>query len=294
MTVVVGVGHDESALDAVVLGALMSTFLGQNISLAHVHPPTIDYPSIGHVDAEWGAFLAEQGNDVLDRAAEHLARVTGSAQCDRHLVAARSVGRGLRDLAEREDASAIVIGAGSRHHDGHVVFGSVAHSLLHSASHSIALAPDGYRTSPPSALERLVVGFSGATESTQTLDLAVELASRAAIPVELLTVVVRATHIANARLGRDPEREILDALVEQRSAEQAAIVMDRGITGRVVQGGTPDEAMREFDWRAGDAFVLGSSARSLLNRVFLGETSHKLMRVSTVPVVILPRLEEPL
>lgn len=293
MTVLVGVSPDDSGADAVALGALMARLLGQRITLVHVHPPTIDYPSIGHVDAEWGAFLAEQGNSLLEKATEQLASEWDFAEVDRRMVASRSVSRGLRQIAEELDASAVVIGSRPRHHEGRIVFGSVAHALLHSASQSVAMAPEGFRDAAPRALDRLVVGFSADQESKETLRLASQVAADASIVIELLTVVVRATRIANARLGPDPERAILSALVEQETTAQQEVLRDKGITGRVVQGDTADDAMRAFDWHSGDAFVLGSSTRSTWNRILLGETSHKLIRASTVPVVILSRMVEP-
>jgi nucleotide-binding universal stress UspA family protein len=292
MTVVVGVSPDDSGADAVALGALVARLLDQRITLVHVHPPTIDYPSIGHVDAEWGAFLAEQGNGLLDEATEQLARQWDCTEVDRRMVASRSVSRGLRGIAEELGATTVVIGSRPRHHEGRIVFGSVAHALLHGASQSVAMAPEGFRNVAPRALDRLVVGFSAAEESKETLRLASQAAANASIAIELLTVVLRATRIVNPRLGRDPEQAILSALVEQETAAQQEVLRDKGIKGRVVQGDTADDAMRAFDWHPGDAFVLGSSTRSMWNRVLLGETSHKLIRVSTVPVVILARTVE--
>jgi nucleotide-binding universal stress UspA family protein len=288
----VGVSPDDSGTDAVALGALMARLLGQRITLVHVHPPTIDYPSIGHVDAEWRAFLTERGNGLLDNATEQLARQWDCTEVDRRMVAVRSVSQGLREMAEELDASAVVIGSKPRHHEGRIVFGSVAHALLHGASQSVAMAPEGFRDAAPGALDRLVVGFSAAEESKETLRLASQVAADASIAIELLTVVLRATRIVNPRLGRDPEQAILSALVEQETAAQQEVLRDKGIAGRVVQGDTAEDAMRAFDWHPGDAFVLGSSTRSIWNRVLLGETSHKLIRVSTVPVVILARMVE--
>jgi nucleotide-binding universal stress UspA family protein len=292
LTVIVGVSPDDSGTDAVALGALMARLLGQRITLVHVHPPTIDYPSIGHVDAEWRAFLTERGNGLLDNATEQLARQWDCTEVDRRMVAVRSVSQGLREMAEELDASAVVIGSKPRHHEGRIVFGSVAHALLHGASQSVAMAPEGFRDAAPGALDRLVVGFSAAEESKETLRLASQVAADASIAIELLTVVLRATRIVNPRLGRDPEQAILSALVEQETAAQQEVLRDKGIAGRVVQGDTAEDAMRAFDWHPGDAFVLGSSTRSIWNRVLLGETSHKLIRVSTVPVVILARMVE--
>ncbi len=81
--------------------------------------------------------------------------------------------------------------------------------------------------------------------------------------MHLLTVVLRMMRILGARIGRDPERAVM-------------------------QG-----AMSHFDWQDSDVFVAASSSLGVLSRVFLGDLTHKLLRASTVPAVVLPRGFDP-
>lgn len=289
MTIVVGVGTDDTRADAVALGAVTARLLGESLTLVHVHPPTIDYPSVGHVDAEWAAFLREQSDEALAAAADQLTQLGGSGTVDRRVVSARSISRGLMEVAEELGARAIVIGPGLRTHDGHVAMGSIAQSLLHGGSCAILMAPEGYQSCAPRALGRLVVGFQDTEESRRAVVAVRAIAQAAGVPIELLTVVSRATRIFTPRLGRDPESAVMQALVEREKAAQDQVLAELGIPGVVVQGDTVEQAMAAFDWRHDDLFVLASSTAGPLQRVVLGDSSHKLVRASSSPVLVLPR-----
>lgn len=171
---------------------------------------------------------------------------------------------------------------------GRLMLGSVAQSLLHSGEVPIALAPSGYANAP---FTRLVVGFEAHPEAESVVQSALELAHGSHATVELLTVVVRVTKITAPRLGHDPEHAVLQAMTEQAQEEQAQ--MRRrfpAIAGvKIESADSVQGAMDSFDWRAGDLFVLGSSADGLLRRVFLGDTSHQLLRATPVPALVLPR-----
>ena len=292
MTIVVGVGADDTKADAVALGAVTSQLLDESVTLVHVHPPTIDYSNVGHVDAEWAAYLREQSDDVLAAATTQLTKLGWSGAVERRVVSARAVSRGLMKVAEELGSLAIVIGPGLQAHDGHVAMGSIAQSLLHGGSCAILMAPEGYQASVPHALGRLVVGFQDTEESRRAVAAAHLIAQAAGVSVELLTVVSRATRIFTPRLGRDPESAVMQALVEREMQAQDQVLAEQGIAGVVVQGDTVGQAMSAFNWRADDLFVLASSTAGPLQRVLLGDSSHKLVRASSSPVLVLPRFSK--
>jgi nucleotide-binding universal stress UspA family protein len=260
-----------------------------------VHPPTIDFPGMGHVDAEWKAFLEERADAALGRAQDILRREWAICDAETVVVARASVGHGLRDAAEATDANMIVLGPGAGGHDSHLGLGSVAHSLLHGSPTAIALAPEGYRETAPNDIRRLVVGFQDTPESAVAVETARAMARPRDVDVHLLTVVVRMTRITGSRLGRDPERQVMDTLVEQEGRAQADYVKRIGapISGTVVQGDTAGRAMSRFDWQDSDVFVVASSSLGALTKVFMGDLTHKLLRACTVPAVVLPRGYEP-
>lgn len=290
MAVVVGVSPDESGADAVALGAVLSRLLDEDIVLVHVNPPTIDYPSMGNVDAEWEAFLRDRSAATLQAARAQLADGWGLVPAQELTVPNWSVSRGLAHAAEQCDASAIVIGPGPGGLDGHLALGSTAHSLMHGWDIAVALAPEGYRETAPEQISRLVVGFREEGEAAPALRWSTLVGQQAGIPVELLTVVLRVTRIVGARIGRDPERAVMQALVEQEQYAQAQAIDMTGapLHGSVVQGDTAEQAMGRFGWTEGDAFVLGAGRTGPLSRMFPGDTNLKLLRATTVPALILP------
>lgn len=295
MRIVVGVAPDETGEDAVALGAVLARLTDARLVLAYVHPPTIDFPSMGHVDAEWAAFLQERSEATLSAAAATLAREWSITEVDTAVEGRASVGHGLRDIAEATEASMIVLGPGSHGHDGHVGLGSVAHSILHGGPTAVALAPEGYRETAPDQIRRLVVGFQDTPESSVAVDSALAIAAPHGAAVHLLTVVVRMTRIVGSRLGRDPERMVMETLVEREREAQARYVDRSGgrLSGSVVQGDTAGRAMSRFDWQESDVFVAASSSMGAVSKVFMGDLTHKLIRTCTVPAVVLPRGFDP-
>lgn len=291
MKIVVGVSPEDSGSDAVALGAVLARLLDATIVLTYVHPPTIDFPSMGHVDAEWATFLQERGDATLDRAESQLAVDGGIVDVERVTVSHPSVSRGLRQTADDLEAQVTVIGPGSVARDGHLSLGSIAHSLLHGGSTAVALAPEGYRETAPEEITRLVVGFQDTPEACEVVRVAAEIARPRSLPVQLLTVVLRTTRISGSRLGRDPERAVMETLMvhEAGAQERCNVALGETFDGEVVQGDTADQAMARFDWKDGDVFIVASSRLGPLRRVFLGDTTHKLLRALTVPVVVMPR-----
>ena len=291
MSIIVGVSADPSSDDAVALGAVFSQLLGEGLVLAHVQPPTIEFPSIGNVDAEWTTYLNEQASSILAAARERLAAGWGINAVKSEIVANASVSRGLLDIAERIDASAIVVGPGGASEASRVALGSTAQSLIHGAGVCVGLAPRSYAANFVERIGRLVVGFRDTDPGVSALRWSLGIADGAGVDVELLTAIIRVTRIANPRLGPDPERIILEVLREQEiRAQQSAIdQVGRFVSGTVVEGDSAEQALASFTWRSDDLLVLGSSRYGAISRVILGDVGKKLLRASTVPVLVLPR-----
>lgn len=289
MSIIVGVSPDESGADAVALGAVLSRLLARELVLVHVHPPTIDYPSVGNVDAEWEAFLVERSQSILNGARRQLADEWGIAACRHVSVANSSVGRGLNEAVEQHSGSLVVLGPGTQGREAHVFLSSAAHSLLHGGQSAVALAPEGYRETAPEGIHRLVAAVSGDGESSVMW--ARDVAQARDVALVLMSVVLRVTRIMGSRLGRDPERAVIQALVEQQNHEQQALMSTLGVdaTGVVLNGDTAEQALGSFPWQNSDLLVLGSSRFGVVSRVLLGDTGLKILRASTVPTLVLPR-----
>ncbi|MCB1289424.1 MAG: universal stress protein, partial [Mycobacterium sp.] len=65
-------------------------------------------------------------------------------------------------------------------------------------------------------------------------------------------------------------------------------VVDRDVQLQVVSGNGWDQALDDAEWEDGEILALGTSPRGDVARVFLGSRGTKILRVSPVPVVVLP------
>lgn len=291
MSIIVGVSSDESGMDAVALGAVLGMALDQEIVLVHVHPATIDYPSIGNVDAEWSAYLDERSRSILASARERLTDTWGMRATKEAVVANSSVGRGLLEAAENHQGSLVVLGPVASGRRGHVSLGSAAHALLHGGHVGVAIAPEGYRETGLEHLHRLIVAYRDGPDSEPMLTWVSAIARKNDLDVTLLSIVRRMTRIVGTRLGHDPEGPVIEALVEQYEEAQRAVIPTLGgtVTGTVVQADTAEQAMERFPWRDGDLLIVGSSRYGALRRVLLGDTGLKILRAATIPVLVAPR-----
>ncbi|MFC7587521.1 universal stress protein [Nonomuraea antimicrobica] len=170
---------------------------------------------------------------------------------------------------------------------GRISVGSTADQLLHSSSVPVLLAPRGYGEAPPAAFDRLTVAY----RRGPGCDLAVKDAARAAValdvPLRRVTLVVSA-----GRRARIAE-EMLVRLREQAAADLRAAARGQrrrlAVEVEVLEGGNVARALGTTSWLPGEMIICASSDTGPLRRVFLGDTSIKIVRASTRPVMILTR-----
>lgn len=296
MNILVGVAPDDAGDDGLALAAVLTRLTGARLVLAHVYPPPYEFPSLTAVDAEWRAFIEERAEAVVQRAREVLARDWKIDDADTIVAAHTSRGRGLLALIEQVDARIVVIGPAPGGDKGHVSLGSISDRLLHGSSAAVALAPEGYRDTAPDDLERIVVGFRSGEESEQAIRTALRLAGDGDQPtVEILTLVLRPTRIVGARTRKETEQAMVDLMTQRAEAEQRSCLDSLGqphLRARVVRGDTTGRALSRFDWHEGDLLCLASSTDGPVHRVVLGDMTHKILRNSDVPAVVLPRAFE--
>src|SRR5260370_39019131 len=131
MPIKIIVSYDGTANedDAIALGRVFAG-AGAELALAyvrHTHEPDRDRETL----------VQSQAQELLDRGATLL----GDPNVARHVVTDRSTPEGLRALAEREGAEAIVFCSDSHTAKGHVSIGNSAERLLDGGHTAIAIAP---------------------------------------------------------------------------------------------------------------------------------------------------------
>ncbi len=213
--------------------------------------------------------LDAQGARLSFRDRRQVRVVPGTAQAETHLAI----------LAEQADV--VVIGARKRSWLAEAWYGSVASGLLRNAPTNVICVPRALVAPklPSHTRARVVVA---ATDFSALGDEAVRVALSMIDPGATLHVV----HVLSGIL----ENEIEERAGAHRQLRQRLPVDLEGREVRVeVLAGHPAEAITGFARRVGaDALCLGSHGRSGVGALVLGSTSHEVLGLSHVPVLIVP------
>ncbi|MEV4255769.1 universal stress protein [Spirillospora sp. NPDC049652] len=292
-SVLVGYSPDDRGDDALVLGALAARTAGAPLVVANVHPPAWRTRGPGSVDAEWLSYLREQSAAALAQAADRLAGLKHPVRDVTYRVHAhRGSGRGLIEIAEEVGATLIVVGSGPRGRRDRIAIGSTADQLLHGAPVPVMLAPRGYAEDPPDRFQRLSVAYYRQRDVQATMEVVTTFANDFGLPVRLLTLVLRPSGLPARFLGAGD--------VVQRQFDQAEKDLDHGrkvlaergvenVETEAVQGTHINKALGAAEMLPGELLTTMSSREGPLRKVFVGESSGKIVRASDVPVLVLPR-----
>jgi nucleotide-binding universal stress UspA family protein len=143
--------------DAVALGSVFAQ-AGAEVSLAYVrHAP--------EEETSREILAQHEAETLLGRGAELL----GAAEVQRHVITDRSTPDGLRALAERTGADAIVFCSDSHTAQGHIAVGNSARRLLNGGKTAVAIAPAGFAKSGSGVHNVGVVGDGSAHETAEAL-----------------------------------------------------------------------------------------------------------------------------
>lgn len=214
--------HNED--DAVVFGRLLAT-AGAEIALAYVRHFVESEP-----DRE--ALAEFEAEELLLRGTALL----GGREAGRHVVTDRSTPAGLRALAQRVGAQAVVFCSDSHTAKGHIAIGNSAARLLEGGPLAVGIAPAGFAAQTEARLQ--LVGFAGDDPAAKATAQALAQATGA-------TVTALADDSADLLVvGSRPEAErgqvALSAAAENLVEEVArcpVLVLPRGGALSFTQGG---------------------------------------------------------
>jgi nucleotide-binding universal stress UspA family protein len=141
-------------------------------------------------------------------------------------------------------------------------------------------------------LTRITCGYPGTPESQEVVRQVAALAERIEVPLRVITFAVRGRTMYPPEVGLHSEDSILAAW-ETQAAEMLTRLRTDGVVGedvvlQVVSGNGWDQTLDDAEWQDGEILALGTSPRGGVARVFLGTRGSKIMRVSPVPVLVLP------
>ncbi|WP_327085901.1 universal stress protein [Nonomuraea sp. NBC_01738] len=269
--------------DGLALAMLLARQARATLTVATVEPPAWNTPGPARAEeSAWRSYLHEQATSTLDQARE----LAGN-EADYVVQTNRGSGRGLVELARKLDVDVVVIGSAPSGSKGRVSMGSTADQLLHSSSVPVLLAPKGWSDEPPGEFSRITVAYRRGPGCDAAVSVAASVAAALDVPLRLVTLVVAA--------GR---RVKIEQEMDERLREQAAADLKAAARGQrrrtqveveVLEGRTVAHAMAETEWLPGELIICASSSTGPLRRVFLGDTSIKIVKAATRPVMILTR-----
>ncbi|HTX30400.1 MAG TPA: universal stress protein [Solirubrobacteraceae bacterium] len=257
--VVVGVDGGTGGRDAITLARQLVTRDGELI--------------LANVQRSPGA---EQSLDLLEKQRT-------SAQVDAQLktLRNRSVGRGLHEYAEAEQADLLVVGSSHRGRVGRVFLGDDTRATLNGAPCPVALASAGYVRSRH-RLREIGVGYDRSAESELALALGRRLAADAGAKLSLLEVLsLRTQDYLGGVYDLD---DAIDRLVDDALTRLGAL---RGVEPHAVYGVPSRELARYSD--SVDLLILGSRDLGRTGRLILGSTAQTLARTSGCPLLVVGR-----
>ncbi|MBB5077017.1 universal stress protein [Nonomuraea endophytica] len=269
--------------DGLALAVLLARQARAKLTVATVQPPAWNTPGPAKADeSAWRAYLREQADGTLEQARE-----LAGDEADYVVHTNKGSGRGLVELARKREADVVVIGSAPSGAKGRISLGSTADQLLHSSSVPVLLAPKGWSEEPPAEFERLTVAY----RRGPGCDHAVAEAARAAVsldvPLRLVTLVVSSARKAKI------EQEMSERLREQAAADLKAAARGQRrrlqVDVEILEGRNVAQALGAATWLDGELIICASSSSGPLRRVFLGDTSIKIVKAATCPVMILTR-----
>lgn len=291
MEILIGVNPDTYDNDAMALGSALARAAGATPVLTHV------YPSDPHSsDENLQALLFSEGEALLSEATERF--------CERWewdpekivtaLHANQSSGVGLAEIAEQRAAAMIVIGSAEGGAAGRFAIGSTANQLLHSSTVPVVTAPSGYSREHDGTFSKVLLAYRvGEPTTSPAVNEAVSIAGDMAVPLELLTIVMR-PRVYSTRLSKDVEHPILQRMQHDVDLAHRHIVEELAPSTSVetvtLAADSVGAAFNRYPWNGDELLVIGSAKRGPLLRVFLGDMTHKLLRRSPVPVLVMPHV----
>jgi nucleotide-binding universal stress UspA family protein len=283
--IIVGVDRSEGSKDAIALASSLAAITGGELMLVNVFPYDT-HPSRA-LSREFENLLRADSQELLER----LHRDLGDDTVGVRAVANPSPAHGLHDLAEREDASLIVVGSTHTGRAGRVLPGSTAERLLHGSPCPVAVTPKGYTQRSGDEPGIIGCGFDGSESAHHALRAAHRIAAATGARLRLICAFKPLTSEAplkgvpmggisyNDRL-KERASEELDAAVAKLDAEPRA--------EKFFAVGDPAEILAEASEQL-DLLLVGSRGYGPMHSVLVGGVAGRVVREAACPVIVLPR-----
>ncbi len=268
--VIVGADQQQGGRDALALAVDLAD-RNSTLTLARIYQDTWRGCSPPLGAAERHIAEGELKTMARDAGIEAGARCHGAA----------SIGRGLHELAEAEEANLLVVGSSSRGSVDRVVLGDDTRDSLDGAPCAVAIAPAGYALDRR-PIKRIGVGYDRSPEGEHALRVARVLAGDRDAALAALEAVSIPAYVLG--VGPVPVADWMQSLVEQAQRRLAKLP---DVEPHAVYGDAA-EALATFSSTV-DLMIVGSRGYGPLGRLIHGSTSRRLTRSARCPLLILTR-----
>jgi nucleotide-binding universal stress UspA family protein len=248
------------------------------------------------VEIEYLKYVSTQAQKSLERVVEQL---PGKLDIPIVIHQSTSIPMGLMELVAAHDARLVVVGSSSSGLLGRVALGSVTERLVHTASVPVAIAPRGY-TSGSGPVRRVTAAYGDEADVNGLIPAAAEVAKRWSASLRIVSFAVRPVRMFGGSIEPSAEdlvlqqwsRRTFDDVVKQLNTIRERIPVP-DVDLQVGSGHDWREAVEAVTWEAGDILLMGSGTAGPVARVFLGSAASKILRHAPVPVMIVPRYQQP-
>jgi nucleotide-binding universal stress UspA family protein len=197
-----------------------------------------------------------------------------------------SPGRGLHQLALREHADLIVVGAGHRRNLARMLLGDDAFRTLDRSPCAVAVAPGGYRQHPD-GWTTIGVGDDGSELGDRALEVVYELSLVHHTAVRALSIVGPES-LSYRELILADWSPVADRVVERPGVRLRAWT---GVEAEVLRGDAV-ELLTELSEEV-DLLVIATRGQGRIKRMLNGSTAHQLAAAVRCPLLILSPMPSP-
>ncbi|MFT3723992.1 MAG: universal stress protein [Hyphomonadaceae bacterium] len=150
------------------------------------------------------------------------------------------------------------------------------------------------------AFDRILVPVDYSVHSLKAVGYAAELAQRLGANMDIVHVWDRPTYISDAvMVGHGTEQRSLAEMIRDNAKRDmdefmSTVKLATGVntSQRLLSGDPASAILKELGEQKYDLVVIGTHGRGGLAHLLLGSVAEKLVRLSTVPVLTVPRSAE--
>jgi nucleotide-binding universal stress UspA family protein len=285
---IVGYDDRQESQDALDLAIVIAEALEATLVVAAISTKSTPVAR-GAPSSETAPGLAGAG--ILADAEHAIGAQAPTLKVETRTVEARTPAKGLRELAQAQISSLVVVGSSHRGRLARIMLGSTAEQLCRDSPCPVAIAPRGYRQRSAKELRVIGVAFDARHDARRALAVAIALAERVPAGLRVFGVLepvgLHGAAVPPVDIGStEPRfnREVLDQNLQQVVADLPAEIAGQ----KVILEGEPVDALVESGERATDLLVLGSRPKGRLAQLLPDSVSFGVAAAAPWPVIVVP------